>query len=40
MFPELTPAQIAEVVFAIQEFIARQAGVQADESGGQPCTAA
>ncbi len=40
MFAELSDAQIAEVVLAIQEFIARQANIEADESGEQSRAAA
>lgn len=40
MFAELTDAQLAEVVFAIQEFIARQASAQAGEPDEQTRTAA
>lgn len=40
MFAELTEAQVADVVFAIQEFIARMATAQADEPGEPSRTAA
>lgn len=40
MFAELTDAQVAEVVFAIQEFIARMAAVPSEEPGEQSRTAA
>lgn len=40
MFAELTESQVADVVFAIQEFVARTASIQAGEPGEPSRTAA
>ena len=40
MFAELTDAQIAEVIFAVQEFVARMTAARADEPGEPSRTAA